>query len=197
MDATSATIPWSRCAHRSYHFVLVGGPSVCGGGQNFLGWSEGGPKFFIGSKRGGQNFFLGPRGGGQNFFWHLRCDFLWFPHQKIFRAFSASSHTHRPSSFIYISTYMYILYIHYRFMTISKQGMVGVFNSKGGGARIFFARAKGGPKFFARWQGGGQNFFACPKGGPEKIDGRRSRIDGPPLPVKNYTSLTGSEISLS
>ena len=33
-------------------------------------------------------------------------------------------------------------------------------------------------------RGGGQNFFACGKGGAEKIDDRRSWIDGPPSPYK-------------
>ena len=64
-------------------------------------------------------------------------------------------------------------------MTISYQGKVGVFNFKRGGQN-FLARAKGGGKIFCTPAEGGQFFFACAKGGPEKIDERRSRIDGPP-----------------
>ncbi len=42
-------------------FYLEGWPSVCGGGQNILGWSEGGQIFFKGPK-GGPKFFERPKG---------------------------------------------------------------------------------------------------------------------------------------
>ena len=53
----------------SYHF-LPGGGAVClwGGGQNFLGWSEGGAKIFSRGQKGGPIFFQGVKGGGPGFF---------------------------------------------------------------------------------------------------------------------------------
>ncbi len=49
-----------------------------------------------------------------------------------------------------------------------------------GGDQYFFPKSKGGTSIFSRMQ----------RGGPEKIDDRLSQIDGPPLPVKNDSSLT-------
>ena len=73
-------------------------------------------------------------------------------------------------------------------MTILLQGKVGVINSKGGG-RIFCEGKGGGQNFLHAGRGGAKIFSRALRGGPEKIDDRRSRIDGPPLPVKNDNSL--------
>ena len=43
-------------------------------------------------------------------------------------------------------------------------------------------------EFFCK-QRGDQFFSHSQRGGPEKIDDRPSQIDGPPLPLKNDSSL--------
>ncbi len=68
---------------------------------------------------------------------------------------------------------------------------MGMFFHLGGGTRIFSRGQSGGPTFFAIGEGGDQNFFTYAKGGPEKIGDRPSQTDGPPLPVKNDSSLKG------
>ena len=79
-----------------------------------------------------------------------------------------------------------IVFNHYVFIT--KSGHFGVLSlfmrgrssSVGkGGDQYFFTHAKGGTSIFSRMQ----------RGGPEKIDDRPSQIDGPPLPLKNDSSL--------
>ena len=57
---------------------------------------------------------------------------------------------------------------------------------------FFCKQGGGGPVFFPIVKGGDQYFFTHAKGGgPEKIDDRPSQIDGPPLPLKNDSSLRG------
>ncbi len=54
----------------------------------------------------------------------------------------------------------------------------------------FISKQRGGPVFFPIVKGGDQYFFTHAKGGgPEKIDDSPSQIDGPPLPLKNDSSL--------
>ena len=54
----------------------------------------------------------------------------------------------------------------------------------------FFCKQRGGPVFFPIVKGGTSIFSRMQRGGPEKIDDRPSQIDGPPLPLKNDSSLT-------
>ena len=49
-------------------FYRVGGASVCGGDQNFLGWSNRGTSFFQWSKGGGDQNFLRVKEEGPKFF---------------------------------------------------------------------------------------------------------------------------------
>ncbi len=49
--------------------------------------------------------------------------------------------------------------------------------------------ARGGPVFCPIVKGGTSIFSRMQGGGPEKIDDRPSQIDGPPLPLKNDSSL--------
>ena len=53
---------------RELSFFLPGVPSICGGDQNCLGWSNGEPVFFHLVKGGGREFLRGPRGGTRIFF---------------------------------------------------------------------------------------------------------------------------------
>ncbi len=59
---------------------------------------------------------------------------------------------------------------------------------------VWRAKGKGGQNFVHIAEGG-CNFFTCSKGGPEKIDGCRSRIDDISLTVKydrdNYSKALG------
>ncbi len=64
------------------------------------------------------------------------------------------------------------------FMNILYQESLGSLTPEGG--QNFFYEGKAVANFFCTPAEGGQFFFACAKGGPEKIDERRSRIDGPP-----------------
>ncbi len=56
----------------------------------------------------------------------------------------------------------------------------------------------GGPEFFHEVKGGGTKIFRRRQrgGGPEKIGDRPSQTDGPPLLVKNDSSLNMGSISL-
>ncbi len=60
-----------HCHFRELSFFTRRGASVCGGDQNFFGWSEGGGQFFTGSKGGTRTFPLGQMGGGGPEFFYL------------------------------------------------------------------------------------------------------------------------------
>ena len=60
----------------------------------------------------------------------------------------------------------------------------------GRGGPKFFRNPKGGASFFLHKSTGGSSIFCrVYEGGPEKIDDPRSQTGGPPLPVKNDSSL--------
>ncbi len=67
---------------------------------------------------------------------------------------------------------------------------MAVFTTERGGPEFFLFCPRGDQHFFLFVRGGTSFFYRGQRGGPGKIGDSSSQIDGPPILVKNDTSLT-------